>query len=129
MQDVSVWSLLGRLVVSLVVVIALMMLTARVLRGRAGGRATPRRPGSSVRVVERHNVGRGSSIALVRAGDKALVVGITEQRISLLAEADAAQLDDQESEAERTRPNRGRNPGTPWTDLLESLRDRTARRS
>ncbi|WP_433210083.1 flagellar biosynthetic protein FliO [Dactylosporangium sp. CS-047395] len=60
---------------------ALMRLARRPLAGRGGGNLT---------VVARQQLSRGSSVAVVKVADRALVLGVTDQGVSLLADADAA---------------------------------------
>jgi flagellar protein FliO/FliZ len=66
---------------SLMVVLGLMWVAARLLRGRLTSRGA-----GTLEVLARAQVGRGASVALVRVADRALVVGVTEHGISLLGE-------------------------------------------
>lgn len=106
MPDASLAALALRLAVSMGVVIALMVLAAKVLKraqayaatsgsGRApggsgrsaagrSGRRTPRVTRLPIEVQTIAPLGRGASIALVRAAGQELVVGITEQQVTLL---------------------------------------------
>ncbi|MDP9394567.1 MAG: flagellar biosynthetic protein FliO, partial [Actinomycetota bacterium] len=72
-----------RLVLSLGFVIGLMWVAARIVRGQVAGRG-----GGALEVLARQQLGRGSSVAVLRVADQALVVGITESRVTLLGEAD-----------------------------------------
>lgn len=128
MQDVSLAALLGRLVISLVVVMALMALAAKAMRGRALGGMRVRKQPAAIEVLGRHPLSRSSSIAVVRAGGRHLVLGVTDNSVRVLAEADPAALE--EPEAERTQP-RGGNPSPlqPRKSLLDVLREWTVRRS
>ena len=75
-----------RSAVSLAAVIALMYFLARLAR-RFNAKGTP--GGSmpaSIRVESRVGVGKGQSIASVNWGGRAILVGITPQNISLIAE-------------------------------------------
>ena len=131
MEDVSLLSLLGRLVVSLAVVLALMAVAAKVMRRRGvvpGGPRSGRR--AAIEVVARHGLTRNASIAVVRAGGKALVLGVTDSAVQVLAEADASTLEEP-SDGDRTSPPGG-GPAAPlrtWKDLIESVRERTVRRA
>ncbi|WP_337063034.1 flagellar biosynthetic protein FliO [Kineococcus sp. G2] len=79
---------LGRMSVSLVAVLGLLWLGARWLRrSRAVGAAT-----SGLEVLSRVGVGAKAGVAVVRIGERALVVGVTEQQVTLLTEAPAADL-------------------------------------
>ena len=77
-----------RLVFSLLVVVGLLLLLARVAQRRfSGGR------GAMIRVVSRQQLSRTSAIAVVNVADRVLVVGATESGISLLTELDPDSLD------------------------------------
>ena len=76
MEDVSLLSLFGRLVISLAVVLVLMALLAKVMRKRmVPGTGRRKRPGQLIEVVARQQLGRNASIALVRVGASELLVG------------------------------------------------------
>lgn len=78
-----------RLIASLAVVVGLMLLLARLVGKRYGGRA-----GAPVQVLHRQPLSRGSSVALVAVGSRVLVVGTTDQQVSLLTELDPDDLAD-----------------------------------
>ena len=125
MEDVSVLSLLGRLVFSLAVVLVLMYLVARVMRNRTMpgvGRIGARR--DLLQVVARQTLTRTASIAVVHAADRALVVGVTDHGVSVLAELDVAALAPDE-------PDDGTPiaTGPSWQGFLDVLRERSVRRS
>ncbi len=124
MEDVSVVTLLGRLLVSLVVVFGLMALAARALRRR--GLGSSGQPGSRIEVLARQGLGRSSSVQLVRVAGRTLVLGVTEASVSVLGEADPLLLAAEqalEPDAEAPRPAPG------WGPLVEALKERTVRRS
>ncbi|NHC47112.1 flagellar biosynthetic protein FliO [Motilibacter sp. K478] len=75
--------MLLRLFLSLGVVIALMWLAARVLRGSMGGRNT-----GALEILARQQLSRGASVSVVRVADRALVVGVTDTQVTLLTETD-----------------------------------------
>ena len=146
-MDTSLVALLVRVVVSLGVVLAVMAGAAAVLRrsgvaGTArGGRRTLRRRPVPLEVIARHGLTRGSSIAVVRLGERALVLGVTEHQVSLLKEIDPAELD-AAPESDPSAPGASGTPGTagpagpgigagalPWKVALEQLREKTVRRS
>ncbi|MFN8179536.1 MAG: flagellar biosynthetic protein FliO [bacterium] len=84
----SVGLSLVRVGASLALVIALLLaLAAMFRRVRAVSRAA--HPGPRLETIDRLDVGARRELRLVRAGDRLLVVGITEQRIELLSELDA----------------------------------------
>lgn len=123
----STAALLARLVVSLAIVLGLMAACAWVLRKRGTlGRLTG---GGALAVLARQPLGRNASVAVVRVGERALVIGVTEQSVTLLGESDAASFapDVDEpgtalSEAAATPPQRTR------TSFVDALRELTVRR-
>jgi flagellar protein FliO/FliZ len=137
-MDTSLVALLVRVVVSLGVVLAVMAGAAAVLR-RSGvvgtmpaGKRGLRRRSNPVEVIARHGLSRGSSIAVVRLGGRALVLGVTEHQVSLLAEVDPAELDASADDEGITAGPAGPGIGAgalPWKVALEQLRERTVRRS
>lgn len=133
--------LLVRFVFAMAVVLGLMVLAGKVVRSR--GLLGPRRNGrATIEVVARQAFGKSASVAVVRAAGKALVLGVTDQSVTVLAEADPDALDidltasaasgtptASGSEAQWTAPSGGEaRPGQPWKTLLEQLRERTVRR-
>lgn len=125
--------LLLRVGLSLAVVLGLMWLAARALGGGAA-----RRGQGVIDVVARQPLTRNSSVAVVRIAGKALVLGVTDNQVTVLGEADLP-------EPPAVEPSR-RTPGNPgattdggplagsilsrktWRSTVDALRDRTARR-
>jgi flagellar protein FliO/FliZ len=86
---------LVRVGASLALVIALLLALATLFRrARAAQRAA--NPGPRLETLDRMDLGTRRELRLVRAGDRVLVVGITDERIELLSE-----LEEAESEAPR----------------------------
>ena len=77
-----------RLVFSLLVVIGLLLLLARLAQKKLRGGS-----GALIRVVARQQLSRSSAIAVVNVADRILVVGATENGIRLLTELDPDSLD------------------------------------
>ena len=101
MSTAATLALFARLIVSLGVVVGLMWFAARVVRRRGLGLGgTNRRPGVHIDVIARRTLGKNASIAIVRAGDRGLIVGVTDNQITKLADADLEQID-----LERRRAN------------------------
>ncbi len=127
MDAVSAIQLVLRVIVSLVVVVALMLAFSALLR-RGGAGGLGRRRGS-IEVVARQGLSRNASITLVRAGDRALVLGVTDNNVTLLLDADPQDLIE-ESEPLGTATSRIPPGSFPtWKNLIDSMRDRTVRRS
>ena len=118
MSSVSVAGLLLRLAISLGVVILLMAVLAKLARGRlvrGGGR--PGKTSYQLQVVSRQPVGKNASVLLVRAGDKGLLLGVTEHSVSLIQETEIPP-------AEEPAPVAPRVTGT----MLQRARELTVRR-
>jgi flagellar protein FliO/FliZ len=77
-----------RLVVSLTIVVGLLLLLARV-----GARKFRGSTGALVHVVHRQPLSRTSAVAVVTVGTRVLVLGTTEQQVSVLAELDPDELE------------------------------------
>ena len=129
---------------SLLIVFGLMWGLARVVRRPLGGR---HRTGS-LAVLTRQQLSRGSSVAVVQVADRAYVLGVTDQQISLLGETDLAAFQKHphgvdprkvalEPDAVLPPAHRGAQPQEPlddsplpprsWSSTLDHLRDRTTR--
>ena len=147
-MDTSLLALLVRVVVSLGVVLAVMAGAAAVLRrsgvvGTAGmgKRGGLRRRAVPMEVIARQGLSRSSSVAVLRVGGRALVIGVTEHQVSLLTEIDPAELagfsgDTPGPPGRPESPDVAAGPGPgigagalPWKVVLEQLRERTVRRS
>ena len=151
MLDSSVFTLLVRLVVSLGIVIGLMLVLSGALRKRGiviggangTGRARQARSVAMLDIVARKPLGRNAQLAIVRAGNKTMVLGITEHQITMLTETDPTWDDNLDgdidvnidsnfnaTETQRTGFPRSGPPGTfpTWKTMLEGVRDRTVRR-
>lgn len=76
-----------RLVASLAIVVGLLLLLARF-----GGRRFRGRSGDLVRVVHRQPLTRASGVAVVTIGSRVLVLGTTEQHVTVLAELDPEEI-------------------------------------
>lgn len=153
---VSLLSLLGRLVVSLLVVLGVLWAIAVVVRrrgfgsglrsaGRTSGRGTSR-PGPRPRprqkvvdVVARQPLGKGQALLTVEVAGQLLLLGVTAQSITTLCEldpervfGDASRPDDAVAAEERTTfldwSPRGEWAKGELSMRLDHLRDLTVRR-
>jgi flagellar protein FliO/FliZ len=73
-----------RVVFSLAVVLLMMWGLSRVLQARGGG--GPRT--SNLEVVSRATLGKRASVVVVRTGERGLILGVTDQSVSLLGETE-----------------------------------------
>ena len=125
----STLGLFVRLVFSLAVVIGIMWVAATMIR-RRGLVPMARRPGRGVQVelLARKPLGRNASIAVVRVGERSMVVGVTDHQVTKLDDADVEELDLNDPGTNWTVPPGASGPATAWKAMLEQLRNRTARR-
>lgn len=80
-----------RVVASLAIVAVLLWLFVRASNGKLGALLAGSPGGrldSALDVLERRQLTRSASIALVRAGERHLLVGVTDHGVQLLAEGD-----------------------------------------
>jgi flagellar protein FliO/FliZ len=82
-------ALAGNVTLALGAVLGLMWLLARMSRKPLKARAA-----GPLAVLARQQLSRSSSVAVVRVGDKALVIGVTDTQVSLLGEADLTAVTD-----------------------------------
>lgn len=81
--DPSLGALAFRLLASLAVVVGLLLLIARGVNRRFKAPT-----GAAIQVVHRQALGRGQGVAVVSVGTRVLVLGTTEQQVTLLAEVE-----------------------------------------
>ena len=129
MASASTLILFARLILSLAVVIGLMWVAANVLRKRGfsgvAGRRGPRGP--QVELLARRPLGRNASIAVVRVGERSLVVGVTDHQVTKLGDVEITEIDLDEDNT-WTVSSGANGPATAWKTMLEQMRNRTARR-
>ena len=139
----------GRMILALGLVLGLLWLFSKVGRSRQGkgrSRWMPRDDEGKIEVIDRRSLGRHSSIAVVRAAGRIVVVGQTPQQISVLLDAHP----DSAAPAEETTASRvssidgsvkvdemvlpglaapnGVDAPKAWDAFLERLREMTVRR-
>jgi flagellar protein FliO/FliZ len=130
MGDFNVWSALLKVVLTFGLLFLTLKMVCRLHGPRMGGGGLggrARRPGMPrpVEVIGRSQLGRSSSVAVVRVGERCLALGVTDQNISVLTEVELG-------EADLTPPppagTQGQVPQPSWRELVETLRERTVRR-
>jgi flagellar protein FliO/FliZ len=137
-----------RIVFSLLVVVALMWGMARLARKPLG----IRRGGGLIEVLGRQQLSRGASVAVVRVAGKAMVLGVTDGRVSLISETDLESIEEYQPDPPVKReplslesldshagdPAGGRAIGRlngsvlsadTWKQTMHFLRERTVRKS
>lgn len=148
-----------RMVVSLAIVLALMYIAARLLQRTKGGapaRRSPRRftaLASSMKktkvgrraarrraqldVIARQPLGKSASVAVVRVGDRTMLIGVTDASVQLLSEVDAALFNEEEATSELVElasaaPVPAASVATnarSTISVMDLLRERTVRRA
>ncbi|RBY78113.1 flagellar protein flio [Blastococcus sp. TF02-09] len=78
-----------RLILSLAFIGGVLLFAARLAKKRGLGQGN-----GLIEVVARHRLGRASTLNVVRIADVVLVVGATEEQVTLLAELDSDSVDD-----------------------------------
>jgi flagellar biosynthetic protein FliO len=108
---VSIVSLLGRLVVSLTIVLGFLWGLAHFVKRRgitggprAGGGKARSKP-RSIDVLTRQSLGKGQALVTVRLDDRILLLGVTPQSITNLSELDSPDLDPDGHPAELEAPD------------------------
>jgi flagellar biosynthetic protein FliO len=129
MASASTLVLFARLIFSLAIVIGLMWVAANVLRKRGFTGVASRRVarGPQIELIARRPLGRNSSVAVVRVGERSLVLGVTEHQVTNLGEVEFDEIDVIEDNT-RTVSSGPNGPASAWTTMLEQMRNRTARR-
>jgi flagellar protein FliO/FliZ len=148
MGDASLWAMLARLVLSLGVVIGLMLGAAVVVRRRGSilrkiGHDQP------LEVLARQTLGQKASVQVVRMGERAVLLGVTEHSVTYLTEGDPADFELADMVVDSTvvdltdhtmssgggpsadgtaRSGGAMRLGSSWTGVLDTLRDKSTRR-
>ena len=128
------FELVLRIGFSLLVVFGLMWVLAKVARRPLGGR----RATGALAVLNRQQLTRTAAVAIVRVGDKALVLGVTDQQVTLLGETELAAFEKPPADHDHRDPvqlmptTAGRFDGSvlsprTWRSAVSFLRDRTTR--
>jgi flagellar protein FliO/FliZ len=136
-----------RLILSLGFIAVVLLYAARLAKKRGLGQGN-----GLIEVVARQRMGRTSTVNVVRIADVVLVVGATEEQVTLLAEVDAEAVDAALRERQAVRlgaPDSGEFGDSPalaarsssgplagsvfdrngWGTFVHQLRERTVRRS
>jgi flagellar protein FliO/FliZ len=126
----TTFALVLRVAVSLAVVLLLVRVAGGMLQRSGSGGGRRRRGPAEVEVLYRQPVSRRAAVQVVRAGRRALVLGVTDHTITLLAEDEADVLVPIAPDVPRTALREGAPaPMRPtWTNLVDAMRDRTVRR-
>ena len=135
-----------RLILSLAFVAAVLFFAARLAKKRGLGQGN-----GLIEVIARQRMGRASTVNVIRIADLVLVVGATEEQVTVLAEVDpqaveAALAEHRPPARLHAAPDEGTGatlvaarPAHPalagsvfdragWGSLVSSLRERTVRR-
>jgi flagellar protein FliO/FliZ len=111
--------LIIRLIFSLAFIAAVLWFAARVAKKRGiGGTGN-----GVIEVLARQRMGRASTLNVVRIADVTLVVGATEEQVTLLAEVDGDAVDTVLREREAARPARPAMHAVPDDDADPAVAD------
>jgi flagellar protein FliO/FliZ len=134
-----------RLILSLAFIAVVLLYAARLAKKRGLGQGN-----GLIEVMSRQRLGRTSTVNVVRIADVVLVVGATEEQVTLLAEVDIDMVEDALAEgrppARAARAERSAAVPSPrpapsgalagsvfdrngWGTFVSELRERTVRRS
>lgn len=131
MSNASTFELFARLALSMAVVLGLMWGIAAMLKRRGMGVA-PRRTRTAtvdIELLARKSLGKNAAIAIVRAGEQAMVVGITDHQITKLADTELEEIELDDADASWTAPEgTPAGPVSPWKTMLDQMRERSTRR-
>ena len=120
------FELVLRIGFSLFVVLGLMWALARVVRRPAGAN----RAHGRLAVLNRQQLTRGAAVTVVKVADRAMILGITEQQVSFLGEAELTDFEaphEQRDNVDLPGAHPGTIPDRLDRSLLDRLRDRTSR--
>src|SRR3954447_21875070 len=95
-------ALIGRVLVSLAAVLGVMWVIARRMRG-----STKKRGTRLLEVLDRQQLSRNATVAVIRIGDQALVVGVTDNQVNVLGDTDLAAAQAVLAENEGSRRSTG----------------------
>ena len=139
-KSVSATSLMFQLVIGLGVVLGLIWVAAKIMRGRVGMSPAKKRT-APLAVIGRQPLGKGVQIAVVRAGTQTYLLGVTAHQVTRLARFQPDEFEDAVSQAangssssDDLPPAVGANPGNPLpipfrlNSTIRQLQDRTLRR-
>jgi flagellar protein FliO/FliZ len=114
---VSTIAIIGRMLVALVVVLAVMWALAKWARKPLGAGKSDK----VMTVLARQQLSRTSSVAVLKVMDRALVLGVTEQGVQLLTETELAPLEDALTIEAPARHRRAMKPISVDADTLAAL--------
>ncbi len=125
--------LFARTLFALAAVLLLVSSLSRLMRRSQNGglrRRTGAPAGASLEVLGRRSLSRTSAIALVRVGDRKLVLGTTPQSVTLLSELPASEAESTSQQREIDTPWTAESRQTPlaWDAVISKLRERSIRR-
>jgi len=100
----SILPSLTRIAITLCIVVAIIYLAVFMLRKLSGGRISGPGTGKTIRVIEQTYLAPKKSVCLLKLGDRAVLVGITETNINLLTELEWETLPAEALERINRRP-------------------------
>jgi flagellar biogenesis protein FliO len=136
-HTVSAWSLLGQLVIGLAVILFIILVATRLLRGKGGRLAGVGRRQMLVSVIARQSMGKGVSVVIVRAGTATYLLGVTQHQVTRLDQLDPGSLS-VPGDSDPDRPSMSDHaslmapeqdwPTNGWGSFVRKLQNRSVRR-
>lgn len=121
MPGAEIGTLLGMLT-AVVAILFLAWLVTRYLAGWTSGAARfSRNRGGRLRLLERMSLGREQYLAVVQAGEKYLLLGVTGSQITLLRELSAEEASAWIEEETGISPDGGPGAPMPFRDALREV--------
>jgi flagellar protein FliO/FliZ len=124
--------LFGRTLLALAIVLFVVWGLSRLAKRSQGGlsKRMGAPSGARLEVLGRKSLSRTTSVAIVRVGERNLVVGVTPQSVTLISEIPMAELEPDLGELPTDTPWRAESRQTPmaWDATISKLRELTVRR-
>jgi flagellar biogenesis protein FliO len=125
-KTVSAAHLFLQLFIGLAVILGLIFIVGRVLKGRVG---LVRRVSAPLAVIGRQPLGKGVQVAIVKAGTDTYLLGVTAHQVTRLGRYNE-QDPDMPVSTDDLPPAAPAGPGGPrWQSALRQIQDRTVRRA
>jgi flagellar protein FliO/FliZ len=125
--------LFGRTLLALTIVLGCVWGLSRLARRTQNGGAARRAGianGGRLEVLGRKSLSRTTSVAVIRVGERDLVVGVTPQSVTLISEIQVPEPAPEPADLQADTPWRAQSGQTPlaWDATISKLRELTVRR-
>ena len=128
-HTVSAWSLFGQLLIGLAVILVIILVGSRLLGGKGRMVLPGARRQAEISVLARQSMGKGASVAVVRAGATVYLLGVTQHQVTRLDTLDPDAQGEPTEGAYDPSPEAGAaRPQAPWGSWVRQLQERSVRR-